>query len=74
MKNNTKTYFDALVNSTVELIRFDSSFKPADGEYPFGKETADCLQYFLSLAQSMGFETVGRRKKYYQVLIFKKLF
>ncbi len=57
MKNNTKTYFDALVNSTVELIRFDSSFKPADGEYPFGKETADCLQYFLSLAQSMGFET-----------------
>jgi len=50
-------YFDDIVNSTVEILKFDSSLKPAEGEYPFGKETAECLQYFLNLAQSFGFET-----------------
>ena len=50
-------YFDEIVKSTADILRFDSSLKPADGEYPFGKETAECLQFFLSLAQSMGFET-----------------
>lgn len=52
-------YFDEIVRSTVELLKFDSSMKPAEGEngeYPFGKETADCLNYFLSLAESFGFE------------------
>ncbi|MBO5411866.1 MAG: Sapep family Mn(2+)-dependent dipeptidase [Clostridia bacterium] len=50
-------YFNDIVNSTVGILKFDSSMKPADGEYPFGKETADCLQYFLDLASQMGFET-----------------
>ena len=57
MSDLTCKYFDRLVQSTVEILKFDSSLKPADGEFPFGKETADCLQYFLSLAQSFGFET-----------------
>ena len=50
-------YFNQIVRSTVEIIRFDSSMKPAEDGAPFGKETADCLAYFLNLAQSFGFET-----------------
>ena len=53
-------YFDKIVASTVDILKFDSSLKPAEGEngeYPFGKETADCLQFFLDLAKSFGFET-----------------
>lgn len=57
MAHVTKRYFDAAVNSIAESVGFDSSMKPAEGNYPFGKETADCLAHFLSLAQSMGFET-----------------
>ena len=60
MAHIMENYFDEIVNSTVEILKFDSSLKPAEGEngeYPFGKETADCLQFFLSLAQSFGFET-----------------
>ncbi len=50
-------YFDKIVQSTVELIRFDSSLKEAEEGYPFGKGAGDCLEYFLSLAREMGFET-----------------
>ncbi len=53
-------YFDEIVSSTVDILKFDSSLKPAEGEngeYPFGKETADCLHFFLDLAKSFGFET-----------------
>lgn len=57
MEKVMQKYFNEIVNSTAEILRFDSSLKPADGEYPFGKETADCLHFFLSLAESMGFET-----------------
>ena len=56
----TYTLFEELVQDTVKLIRFDSSMKVPEGEngeYPFGKENADCLQFFLSLAESFGFET-----------------
>ena len=49
--------FDKAVKSISEIIKFDSSQKPSEGNYPFGKETADCLNYFLSLASSFGFET-----------------
>ena len=57
MEHIMKKYFDELVESTAQIMRFDSSKKPAEGEYPFGKETADCLAYFLNLAKSWGFET-----------------
>ena len=59
MKNVMQKYFNDIVQSSVDIIRFDSSRKPAEGEngeYPFGKETADCLAFFLDLAQSFGFE------------------
>ena len=57
MNNIMQDYFNDIVDSTVEILKFNSSLKPADGEYHFGKETADCLAFFLSLADSMGFET-----------------
>ncbi len=60
MSHPMQKYFDELVSSIVKIIQFDSSMKAPEGEhgeYPFGKETADCLEYFLSLAQSFGFAT-----------------
>ncbi len=60
MPHRMHSYFDELVSSIVKIIQFDSSMKAPEGEngeYPFGKETADCLHYFLSLAQSFGFQT-----------------
>ena len=57
MKSVMTAYFDDIVKSTADILRFDSSLKPADGPYPFGKETAYCLQFFLDLAESMSFET-----------------
>lgn len=57
MEQKMQNYFNEIVQSIAEIIKFDSSLKPANGEYPFGKETADCLQFFLNLAKSMGFET-----------------
>ena len=32
MKRATRKYFNELVNSTVEIIRFDSSMKAPEGE------------------------------------------
>ncbi|MBO4940139.1 MAG: Sapep family Mn(2+)-dependent dipeptidase [Clostridia bacterium] len=57
MEQKMQTYFGDIVRSTVDILRFDSSLKEAEEGYPFGKETADCLQFFLDLAASMGFET-----------------
>ena len=50
-------YFDNMVQSIVESIQIDSTRQPASPNYPFGKGVADCLEHFLSLARSMGFET-----------------
>ncbi len=57
MEHEMQKYFNDIVQSTVDILRFDSSMKPAEDGYPFGKETADCLEFFLQLASSMGFET-----------------
>lgn len=57
MAHITEKYFNDTVNTIVETVRFDTSLRPAEGNYPFGKETADCLTHFLSLAESMGFQT-----------------
>ena len=55
MAHVTEKYFNELVETAQKLIRFDSSQKPAEGKYPFGKETAECLDCFLEIAQNMGF-------------------
>lgn len=57
MTHVMENYFNDIVESICKTVKFDSSLKPAEGNYPFGKETADCLNYFLSLAADMGFET-----------------
>lgn len=57
MENVMQNYFNEIVLSTVEMIKFDSSLKPAEENAPFGKQTAACLQAFLKLAEDMGFET-----------------
>ena len=56
MENVMQQYFDEIVKHTVEILKFDSSLKPAEEGCPFGKETADCLNYFLNVAADMGFE------------------
>lgn len=50
-------YFDDIVRSIRGVVSFDSSFAPAEAGAPFGKTTGACLDYFLSLAKEMGFET-----------------
>ena len=55
--NDMDKYFDEIVQAVVKILQFDSSMKPAVDGCPFGKETADCLAYFLDLAKDMGFET-----------------
>ncbi len=57
MTHIMESYFNDIVDSVCKVVRFDSSLKPAEGAYPFGKETADCLNFYLSLASEMGFET-----------------
>lgn len=50
-------YFDESIQSISRLIQFDSSLQEAKEGCPFGQGAADCLQYFLQLAESFGFET-----------------
>ena len=57
MSHIMDAYFDEIVASTVKAIQFDTSMRPAEDNYPFGKETADCLAWFLGLAESFGFQT-----------------
>lgn len=52
--NNT---VNEIVKTISDIIKFDSSKYPPLPNMPFGKGAADCLNYFLSLASSMGFET-----------------
>ena len=51
--------FESCVKSISEIIRFDSAKAEPEKGMPFGKGAADCLDYFLSLARSFGFETVN---------------
>ncbi len=51
--------FEKAVRTISEIVKFDSSQSPAADGKPFGKGAADCLDYFLSLAESFGFETVN---------------
>lgn len=57
MSHITEKYFDDIVKTIKDVVKFDTSQKPAEDGYPFGKENAECLNYFLKLAEKMGFET-----------------
>ncbi|MBQ4165784.1 MAG: dipeptidase PepV, partial [Oscillospiraceae bacterium] len=61
MESKIKDYIyshkEELLAALSRLIEIPSvKGEPVDGA-PFGKETADCLAYFLRLAESFGFET-----------------
>ncbi len=66
-----KKYFDDIVRSTVEILKFDSSLQAAEEGYPFGKGAGECLEYFLSLASDMGFE-VHNYDNYVGEVVFGK--
>lgn len=57
MQTVMQKYFNDIVKSTVDILKFDSSLQPPEEGMPFGKGAADCLNFFLSLARDMGFET-----------------
>jgi len=46
-----------IVKNISQIIRFDSSQAPAEENAPFGKGARKALDYFLSLASFLGFET-----------------
>lgn len=50
-------YFNDIVKNLSQLIRFNSAQAPAEEGKPFGDGAAKCLEYFLALADFMGFET-----------------
>ena len=54
MAHFVEQYLPQAIESVRAMIRFDSSFRKEEG-YPFGKQTAECLHAFLSLADSFGF-------------------
>lgn len=49
-----------IINSICDLITFPSiSVETRDSNFPFGKDCSDCLNYFLNLANSLGFRTIN---------------
>ena len=52
-----KNYLNDAVRAISESIRFDSSLSSPEEGMPFGRGAADCLNHFLTLANTLGFET-----------------
>lgn len=52
-----KQYLEQTIVSICDCIKFDSSFSASSSKMPFGKGAAECLDYFLNLAEQFGFET-----------------
>lgn len=50
-------YFKEICEGISQIIKFPSYKTDAVFNMPFGKPTANALNYFLNLAQSLGFET-----------------
>ncbi len=48
---------DRIIASVSDIIKYDSSMRPSLDGMPFGKGAADCLNRFLTLAESFGFGT-----------------
>ena len=53
--NNFNQYIIDLKN----LISYKTVSEKKDNDAPFGKQLKDCLNYFLTRAQEMGFETIN---------------
>ena len=52
-----ENYFDDIVKNISQIVAIDSSQAPAQEGKPFGNGAAQALDYFLSLASYLGFET-----------------
>lgn len=52
-----KNYFDDIVKNISQIVAIDSSQSAAEEGKPFGDGAARALDYFLSLASYLGFET-----------------
>lgn len=50
-------YIPDIIKNISDIIKFDSSQQPSKEGMPFGEGVAKCLDYFLSLAEFLGFET-----------------
>ena len=50
-------YFDDMVKNIAQAVTYDSSQAEAQPSMPFGEGVAKCLDFYLSLAEFMGFET-----------------
>ena len=50
-------YFDDIVKNIAQAVTYDSSQAPAKEGMPFGEGAAKCLDFYLSLAEFMGFKT-----------------
>ncbi len=52
-----KSYLEQTIESICESIRFPSVQAPSQKDAPFGEDTKKCLDHFLTLANTLGFET-----------------
>lgn len=50
-------YFNDIVKNLSQAIKYNSAQAPAKEGMPFGEGAAKCLDFYLSLADFMGFET-----------------
>lgn len=50
---------EEIIRQISEIIKFNSSQAPAEKGAPFGKGAKQALDYFLKLADEMGFETIN---------------
>ncbi len=50
---------EEIIRQISEIIKFNSSQAPAEDGAPFGKGAKQALDYFLKLADEMGFETIN---------------
>ncbi len=50
-------YFDDMVKNIAQAVTYDSSQAEAQPSMPFGEGVAKCLDFYLSLAEFMGFKT-----------------
>lgn len=50
---------EEIIRQISEIIKFNSSQAPAEEGAPFGKGAKQALDYFLKLADEMGFETIN---------------
>ncbi len=57
VKERIENYKDEMLKNLADLVSYDSKEDLSDPAYPFGKETAACLNRALEICESYGFRT-----------------